>query len=82
MNATDKVTPRTILVTVATGSIGQVVCRTLIASGERLSVLSRDPTKARHCFGDSIRVLTSLDQIESAEHIDAVINLAGAPMAK
>ena len=76
-----KATPRTILVTGATGFIGQCVCRALLTEGDHLIVLTRNPSKARKQFDRSIRILTSLDQIQSTEHIDAVINLAGAPIA-
>ena len=75
-----KQNPRTVLVTGATGFIGQAVCRALLREGDRLIVLSRDADKARDRFGDSVRIATHLDQIESCEHIDAMINLAGAPI--
>lgn len=78
MNAEFQPSPRTILVTGATGFIGQYICRTLLAAGDHLIVLTRDPAKARNRLGASIRIVTNVDQIGSTERIDVVINLAGA----
>ncbi len=81
MNAEFKPNPRTILITGATGFIGQYICRTAHAAGDHLIVLSRDPKKARNRLSAAIQIVTNVDQIDRAQHIDVVINLAGAPIA-
>src|SRR5690606_13300797 len=72
---------RTVLVTGATGFIGRHVCRRALAAGHRVMVLARNEHRARALFGDQVRTVTSLTQLPSSEHIDAVVNLAGAPIA-
>lgn len=80
MSALDA-TARTMLVTGATGFIGQHVCRRALAAGQRLIVLTRSEPRARALFGDQVRIVASLAQLPSTEHIDVVVNLAGAPIA-
>jgi uncharacterized protein len=69
-----------ILVTGASGFIGKRLCEALALAGHNVTALVRDP-KAVADFTMPIRIVTSLDQIHSAELIDAVVNLAGAPIA-
>lgn len=73
--------PRTVLVTGATGFIGRHLVRALLARGDRLVVLSRDPLNARDRFGPLVEVVSDLSLIDSARRIDAVVNLAGEPLA-
>ena len=80
IRAGHKVQPRTVLVTGATGFVGQHLCRRLIGEGDRLIVLSRDYERARNIFGPQARVITSLDEILASQSIDVVVNLAGAPI--
>jgi len=71
-----------ILITGGTGFIGQPLCKALEARHHKLWVLTRDPKKAHqnspqkdpHFFKD-------LKEIEGQD-FDAVINLAGEPIAK
>jgi len=72
--------PRVVLVTGATGFIGRQLCRRLIERGDRLFVLTRDATLANDLFGPHAIVVTSLARIRSEERIDAIVNLAGAPI--
>lgn len=72
--------PRTALVTGATGFIGSKVCRRLLAEGDAVVALTRNPRQARKVLGDRVRVVGSLDEIASKERIDLVVNLAGAPI--
>ncbi len=72
--------PRTVLVTGATGFIGRHLVHALVGSGERVVVLTRDPERATDCFGPHARVVTDLDAIGDDERIDAIVNLAGAPV--
>lgn len=70
-----------ILLTGGTGLIGRALCRSLRAEGHQLTVLSRSPgTVAQKC-GPEVRAMGSLDQWTPDCHFDAVINLAGEPIA-
>ena len=70
--------PRTVLVTGGTGFIGTNLCRTLIARGDRVIVLTRDRDRAYERFGPQVRIVEDLDDIEDHEQLDAIVNLAGA----
>lgn len=72
--------PRTVLVTGATGFIGGVLCRRLIERGDALIVLTRDRKQAEYRFGPHVRIVEDLDDIAAETTIDAVVNLAGAPV--
>jgi hypothetical protein len=72
--------PRAVLVTGATGFIGRKLCRRLLGDGDVIVALTRDPGRARKTLGSQVRVVASLDEIASSERIDAVVNLAGAPI--
>jgi len=72
--------PRVILVTGGTGFIGQVLVRQLIARGDQVIVLSRNPARARDRFGPWVEVCGNLGDIGPFREIDAIINLAGAPV--
>jgi uncharacterized protein (TIGR01777 family) len=72
---------KTILVTGGTGFIGQALCRHLIERGHKMIVLTRQRAKAVDLFGPYAEVITSLDDVGPHRRIDAVINLAGAPIA-
>lgn len=68
------------LITGATGFIGGALCAKLAAAGARLSALSRDPERARALLPAGTRIVAGLGQLGDAP-VDAVINLAGAPIA-
>ena len=68
-----------ILITGATGFIGRRLSAALAAAGHDVTVLVRDPTRA--VTRPPFRLVTSLDQIESDAAIDAIVNLAGEPVA-
>lgn len=70
--------PATVLVTGGTGFIGGQLVRRLVARGDRVTVLTRDADKARDRFGPHVRVVTDLQDVSSP--VDAVVNLAGAPI--
>lgn len=68
-----------ILLTGGTGLIGQALCRHWAAVGHELIVWSREPAKvAGLCSG--ARGIAALQEIDGLE-LDAVVNLAGAPIA-
>jgi uncharacterized protein len=73
--------PRTVLVTGATGFIGRHLCWRLIQHGDRVVALVRDKRKAADLFGPYIETIASLEHIHRTRRIDAVVNLAGAPIA-
>lgn len=72
--------PGVVLVTGATGFIGRRLCRRLLADGHTILALTRDAQRARTALGSSVRVITALDELQASEHIDIVVNLAGAPI--
>ena len=69
-----------ILITGGTGLIGRSLCQFWLAQGHELYVWSRTPERVKDVCGaavHAVRELRELDQIK----LDAVINLAGAPIA-
>jgi uncharacterized protein (TIGR01777 family) len=73
--------PLTILITGATGFIGGALIPQLLARGNRVVALARNVDKARGKLGADIKIVGSLDAISDVHAIDAVINLAGEPLA-
>jgi uncharacterized protein (TIGR01777 family) len=71
---------QTVLVTGATGFIGRRLVEALATAGHLPIVLARDPARAAR-LAPSYRLVTNLEQIASDTHIDAVVNLAGEPIA-
>jgi len=67
-----------VLVTGATGFVGQALVAELCREGRRVLVLSRDLRQARAQFGPGVWVVDTLDAIPAETRIDAVVNLAGA----
>ena len=71
---------QTVLVTGATGFVGRRLVEALTAAGHRTIVLARDPAKAAR-LPPPFWLVTQLDQIPSDTPIDAIVNLAGEPIA-
>jgi len=72
---------RSFLVTGATGFIGQQLVRALLRDGQQVTVLTRDPAKARSLFDERlgrVECVGGMDQLPPSRRIDVVINLAGA----
>jgi hypothetical protein len=69
-----------VLITGATGFIGSRLAAALASAGHEVIVLVRNPTKAA-MLTPPFRLVTRLDQIASDTVIDAVVNLAGEPIA-
>src|SRR5262245_61697063 len=69
-----------VLITGATGFIGCRLTEALAAAGHDVIVLARDPLKAA-ALRPPFRLVTSFDQIDSKTAIDAIVNLAGEPIA-
>jgi len=71
---------RTVLVTGGSGFIGRTLTRRLIERGDRVVVLSRDAAVARAALGPLPAIVERLAEIPAETTIDAVVNLAGAPI--
>ncbi|UVE16983.1 TIGR01777 family oxidoreductase [Pseudomonas sp. LS44] len=69
-----------ILLTGGTGLIGRGLCRHWLAQGYRVTVWSRRPQQVARLCGAQVRGIGRLDELAD-EPLDAVINLAGAPIA-
>ncbi|MDH1265357.1 TIGR01777 family oxidoreductase [Pseudomonas sp. GD03944] len=69
-----------ILLTGGTGLIGRALCRYWAAQGHQLTVWSRSPGQVAALCGESVRGIGRLEEL-GEEPLDAVINLAGAPIA-
>jgi len=69
-----------ILLTGGTGLIGRGLCQQLTAQGHQLTVWSRTPQRVASLCGAQVRGIGGLQEI-AEEPLDAVINLAGAPIA-
>lgn len=69
-----------ILITGGTGFIG---CRLLahLRVHHEVTVLSRSAHKVHRQLGHDVQALTSLDTLDNLDQFDAVINLAGEPIA-
>ena len=70
-----------ILLTGGTGLIGQHLCQFWLGQGHRLTVWSRRPEQVPKLCGSGVRGIAQLDELQADDHLDAVINLAGAPIA-
>jgi uncharacterized protein len=71
---------RHVLVTGATGFVGARLVAALTRAGHDVTVLTRDPAKAA-CLQPPFRLVTNLDQVASDSLVDAIVNLAGEPVA-
>ncbi len=69
-----------ILMTGGTGLIGQAFIKRNSDSNE-FTVITRDIEKAKQLFGPSVSVISSISKIDDIGEFDAVINLAGEPIA-
>lgn len=74
-----------IVVTGATGFIGRPLCRQLCSRDHSVTALSRDPERARQTLGERVRSLAWSENEtgwqEAVQNADAVIHLAGEPIA-
>lgn len=69
-----------ILLTGGTGLIGRQLCKHWSGQGHRLTVWSRQPDKVAKICGAQVRAIARLEDL-GEEPVDAVVNLAGAPIA-
>ncbi|OEO27642.1 TIGR01777 family protein [Pseudomonas sp. J237] len=69
-----------ILLTGGTGLIGRGLCHLWAGQGHQLTVLSRTPERVAELCGAKVRGIATLAEVTD-EPLDAVINLAGEPIA-
>lgn len=69
-----------ILLTGGTGLIGRALCRHWAQQGHQLTVWSRRPQQVAVLCGAGVRGIGRLEEL-ATEPLDAVVNLAGAPIA-
>lgn len=67
-----------VLITGGSGFIGRALCKAMHAEGVQISVLTRQPDRARAALPPGTRCIATLDD---ARDIDTVINLQGEPLA-
>lgn len=70
-----------ILITGATGLIGSSLTQRLLNLSHPITVLTRDVQRARERFGEHVSYWSTLQGQTSLDGFDAVINLAGEPIA-
>jgi hypothetical protein len=70
-----------VLVTGATGFIGRRLVAAMIEEGVSVIALVRDPKRAMETLTAPVHLITDLSQIRNDERIDAVVHLAGEPLA-
>ncbi|GAB7531727.1 TIGR01777 family oxidoreductase [Pseudomonas sp. 3A(2025)] len=69
-----------ILLTGGTGLIGKALCQFWQAQGHQLTAWSRHPDQVRRLCGEQVRGIAQLQELDG-QTVDAVVNLAGAPIA-
>lgn len=69
-----------ILITGGTGLIGRSLCQFWLAQGHEIYVWSRCPEQVKSLCGETVHGLAELRELDHIK-LDAVINLAGAPIA-
>ncbi|HHX36247.1 MAG TPA: TIGR01777 family protein, partial [Gammaproteobacteria bacterium] len=69
-----------ILITGGTGLIGRSLCQYWLAQGHELYVWSRTPERVKDLCGAAVHAVAELRELDQVK-LDAVINLAGAPIA-
>lgn len=73
--------PRTWLISGGTGFVGRRLVHRLIARGDNIIVIARDPAKASHMYGPHVRIAGSAEDIDDCERVDVMVSLSGTPFA-
>lgn len=71
---------RAVLVTGGTGFVGRALAEALVEAGHEVTILTREAGRAAG-LSTPLRLVTSLDQIPASARIDAIVDLAGEPVA-
>jgi len=66
-----------VLVTGATGFIGQLLVRALLADGQIVTVLTRHPKKTAWLFDGRVRCIRDMNELPINYPVNVIINLAG-----
>lgn len=69
------------LVTGGSGFIGRALCQHLVDAGWQVSVLSRDPVRARDVLPGTVHLISKLAELDKLPAVWALVNLAGEPLA-
>ncbi|WP_410734703.1 TIGR01777 family oxidoreductase [Citrobacter koseri] len=70
-----------ILITGGTGLIGRHLIPCLLELGHQVAVVTRSPDKARQLLDSRVALWKGLEDRQNLNDIDAVVNLAGEPIA-
>ena len=68
----------TLLITGATGFIGQALVARHLRGGGQVIALSRDATRAQQLLGPKVQVVSRLAELPNSAPVDACVHLAGA----
>jgi uncharacterized protein len=71
---------KSVLITGGTGFIGSALVQALAAAGHDVTVLVRSLDRASQ-LSPPVRVITSFDQLTVTSYFDAIVDLAGEPVA-
>ncbi|MFZ6722676.1 TIGR01777 family oxidoreductase [Undibacterium sp. Ji49W] len=66
-----------VLVTGATGFIGTLLVKALLADGQQVTVLSRNPKQANWKFDGKVKAIATMQDLPANQRVDVIINLAG-----
>ncbi len=69
------------LISGGTGFVGSRLTAELLRRGDSVTVLTRDYAAARRRLGPDVELVRDLEEIDPATAVDALVNLAGAPIA-
>ena len=72
--------PMSFLITGGTGFIGARLAQCLTAAGHRVTIVTRDRRKAARLSGP-LTIVDRLDLLDPRQRFDAIVNLAGEPVA-
>lgn len=68
------------LITGGTGFLGSALVTSLVSAADEITILTRNPQKARESFGSRVTCISNLDDINTSKRIDVIVNLAGEPL--
>ena len=69
-----------LLLTGGTGFLGSALVKTFLASNYDITLVSHYSAKAHQQFGQQVKVLAQVNELQADDSFDVIINLAGAPI--